>query len=328
MNRISVGRIGGWLAALLLLSWASARGDEEVQLRWKFTPDTDYEVELVQTVDQTVWLANQPYQTKASMQIDSRWQVKSVDENGRAEVEQSIDRVRTSMQALGQDISIDTKKPYKLAAPESKQMAEIYYEMIGPAATLHMDTRGAIHDVDLTGNLKGIVNRLAGTALAQNLNEESLKAMISNPIATNLLPAGPVQVGNAWDRESELDVPLLGKQQITMLCKYLGVEQTDGRVLHKIAFQVDYSQRRDETAKTLQFDIKRQKTEGTAWFDNEAGYMAEMRATTSMSAEMKIEGQSMQQDATSEVVMRMKPPVAAAASSTKDDGKASAAEKE
>src|SRR5262245_19917978 len=87
-------------AVLLVLSAASPLPAAK-DLRWKFQEGETLKFSLAQTIASQTSVEGKPVETKVDLLMELTWTVASVDPQGAAQIVQTLDRIKMTLEAPG-----------------------------------------------------------------------------------------------------------------------------------------------------------------------------------------------------------------------------------
>ncbi len=296
-----------FLNAIALASAAAeVRAAGEKTLRWKFTKGEKAQYQMTQEMVMVMSVAGQKIQTKMTQVIDANWFVESVDDDGTAEMTQTMERVRMKMGgAPGADIDYDSDAAEPPKGLVADMIVPVFKAMVKKPFQMKMSARGQVTDVKPP---EGMVEALKAPALAQMgdmFSDENLKQMMGG--SGLVFPVEPVKEGTAWQETMELKNAVIGTSKITKDYTYLGEEERDGRPLEKIDAKVETKFGGQENAQA-KVEITDQESEGTLLFDDQAGRLVDAKVTTKMKMKVTAMGMEILQDITTTVTNTWVPP--------------------
>ncbi len=180
-------RLASFVAAAACLSLISTVSQAEAPLRWKFTPGESFDYQMTQDMNMNID-AGQAGQlaTTAGQTMNMTWNVKSIDDQGHAVIEQKIDRIQMKMTAPGGqgfEYDTDSEEP---AVGVAAMVAPTMEAMTAGQFTFTLSPRGEVSDVKVSEELlAAIKNGPGGEAGAV----EQFKSMVSQVAFT--LPEKP-----------------------------------------------------------------------------------------------------------------------------------------
>lgn len=283
-------------AALFCVSGAvSARA--ETLLRFKFTPDTKLKYECRQTMNNDMVVEDKTMSSKVESTMELSQQVKSVDEEGKATVEVSINRVKMSMtMPMGQAIEYDSAAE-KQDEGMGKLMAEQFDKILNKPIEMKIDSLGTISDVKLPEGMA------AKDGVGALLGGDNMKQMLGGIS----FPKEAVTDGKTWTAASSMPaVPGMGKGSIEQTFKYLGGEKKDGAELAKIELSAVIDMKPQDGA-AVKMSLKDQETKGDILFDNNAGRIQSSTTKSKMSFDMEMMGKKMTNSVETTVEVKLMP---------------------
>jgi len=237
---------------LVVLAWFSfaTQGFSQQEFRWKFREGETRDMEMTQEI---VHEMNEK-RTETSQTMWLRWQIKKVDEQGTADVEQSVRRLK---------MSIDDKPVIDTDNPEPQEddtpIAARLRALMRVRFTAETTSRGEIVGVQFEPE---VLDRLRDQL---GLDEKTIQQTFAQE--TILFPIRPLDVGATWSSTTQSLIDGLGEISTTTTYQYVGDEKTERVTLSKFkitpAFQINESSRA----------LARQEGDSTLWFDRERGLM-------------------------------------------------------
>ncbi|HVC96719.1 MAG TPA: DUF6263 family protein [Pirellulales bacterium] len=271
-----------WQAALAVCAIfaTSARAEEARMLRWKFAKGETkrYVQEQEMVSEQTS--KGRSMKTTVKQTMDVTWRIKSVDEEGLAEITQTVDRVRMKVQRppeAGPSLAFDSDEKSG-ASPETREMAAHFQALLKHPIAMKIDAQGAVSDVEIPDSIK---EALEGPEPGSGGEEAFKETFTTNTIQ---FPAEPVKRGSSWKHATESKTPF-GKQKATTTYTYDGIENHEGQHLDKIDLKLALEVNEDDEAKARP-KIVSQKSEGVIYFDGEHGWLAMLHSTSKVQTEL------------------------------------------
>ena len=283
---LSVLRRAVIVAAIGCVVFISGRSHADELLRWKFTAGEAFDYEMKQDMNMNVD-AGQAGQmgTTAGQTMNMTWNVKSVDDQGVAVIEQKIARIRMKMTAPGgQGFEYDTssKDP---AVGIAAMVAPTMEAMTAGNFTFSMSPRGEVSDVKLSDDLLNAVKNGPG---GESGAVEQFKSMVSQ--VAFVLPENPAKTGETWTTKIAVSNPTGGNQSVETTYTYDGTREADGTT-----YAVIKPSMKMEIAKNpmMEMTMKDQKTDGEVLFDLKAGELHSMSINQNITMDMTAGGQTM-----------------------------------
>jgi hypothetical protein len=293
------------LAAMFAVAYApGARA--ETELRWKFKPDEVLNYVMTMDMAQDMKISNMNLQVKVVQQMDMTWKVTGVEADGTATLTQTIDRIRMDMNVPGQPaMKFDTASDEKV--PGAEMLKPVFDAMVGKPITLKVTPRGEITELKISEEMLAGIKKSVLSQMGGMFSEDGMKQMIGRGMLT--FPAEAVSKGASWDTSLETANSVIGKQVIEMRYVYEGPEERGGRPLDKIGADMTMKFEESPDAK-VKVNVKEQSSDGTIYFDNAGGHVAESNVTSKMALEIDAGGMTVLQDVTTLVNMKLAKPAA------------------
>jgi len=208
-------------------------------------------------------------------------------DDGTIILQNTIERVAGDMESQGVSVRFDS---------EDEDFDQLRMNPVIASLSATLDMRVQLHitpDGEVLGvpnmeeierSVEGVPDAAVKEGLKATLNEESLIAMNESNYA--MLPSGPVEIGDSWERLIEL--PFGGGQVVTMDLEGTleDVERPGGRRVAVIS--IDGEMRMESVTNGVRIKITESEMNGTMRFDIEGGFMR----TMTLESEMVFEGTS------------------------------------
>ncbi|HVU90289.1 MAG TPA: DUF6263 family protein [Pirellulales bacterium] len=271
------------IAASGILSAGTARGDNT--LRWKFKEGDTLNYVMDRETDMKIDLSGSLIEVKSGMIFDTSWKVKSVDADGTATIEQTVDRIQMKMDSpLGGGLDYDSKKPGSGTGQIWDMMGPMIESLVGGTFTLKATATGQVSDIKLPekvaehlakqqgggggggGGRRGGGGGLGG--MMGGLSENSIKEMITRSIVP--LPEKPVTPDVKWSQSFAEEMRGAGVKKTEVTYSTSEKTSAEGHEIQKIAAKSDIT---FEPAEQSQVDIEIEEQEGdmTIYFDVNTG---------------------------------------------------------
>jgi hypothetical protein len=263
------GLIGAAMFALLIGS-----AQAQTTLKYKFKEGEKLNYTMDQTQKQSINIIGMEIETTMTQNMEMSWNVKSV-KDGKAQMSQTIDRIRVKMESPFAPFEFDSKDGKEPEGPLGPLLGPLFAAMAGAEFTVTMDEQGEVSETKLSEKL--LETMKANPALQQfggGFTEDGLKNMISQS-GGSVLPKTSVKKGDTWDQKMELKQPPLGVMKLNNTYTYGGTEEKDGATLEKIDVKTEIKIEPLEDANAqIEIKVKSVETKGTMYFDNKAGRLA------------------------------------------------------
>ena len=296
-------RITGLLAVTALLTLlAPGAAHAQKLLRWKFQPGETVKFAMTQDMNQTLTMAGNapPITMTTTQQMDITWHVKSVDSPERISLTQTFDRAKIKTQSpQGVLMEYDTASG-KPAEGLAQMAVPMYDAIIGKEIRMVYTDRGVVTEMTLPPGMLEAINKTAGSGQGNLFSEDWMRQMAE----TVILPKDPVTPGQTWSHEFALQNTGTGAIKSTTTFRYEGTEKRNGKMVEKISLVSKFDIKGGDKA---EIGIKEQASEGTIYFDNEAGRSVEVLSKTRMKMDIEMMGQRMSQDMVLNAVVKFQP---------------------
>lgn len=287
------------LAAVVAVGLASSPSAQAAEpLRWKFKEGEVVRYTLVQKTETKMKAAGREGGSKVEQISDVRWTVKSVSAEGLAQMTQTIDRVRVTLDAQGQptfkfDSNTDPKDDPKDGGPIAEQLIPMFRALAGFECSLTMDASGKIDNVKIP---QETIDALRGSLLGQATNlftEEGMKNMISQ--SSLVFPAGAAatEPGKSWTDQAKVPVSNLGTIVTDKTYTVQGPSKENPKLTEITLASKMTIEPGDNPG--VHLDITNQKNEGHFLFDHAAGRIAESHVVADMTQVIMAGNQNLEQ---------------------------------
>lgn len=300
------------LAAMLTLAAMasvalSAPARAQVEFRWKYTEGERLTQTVVQETTMNMLVMDQVVSNKSRQTFSMEWLVKSVDDEGNGTVELRIGRIQLKIDMTGMSLEFDTAAEEKPAG-QAAMLADVLGKLVGIHYIVEMSPRGEVLSVELPEATKKAFQQIPGVEqMFGNLNADGIKQMMGQ---ANLLPAGPVAVGDTWRAEDEQDVPLFGRKKSSVDFTYEGTEEREEGTFDKISYEVHMNFGEAAPAGFPgKIEVRNEQFRGVIFFDRQKGRMHDSQMDFSMDMLMNINGQEAEQQVAGAVYITLAPTV-------------------
>ena len=286
----TIGAVRGGLisAAVLVLLAGPAQAQTTLKYKFKEGDKLNYTTEMTQK--QMMNIMGNEIETSTTQNMDMTWIVKAV-KDGKAEVSQTIDRIRMKIDSPFGGFDFDSKDGKEPEGPIGMIVGPVLNAMAGAEFTVTMTEQGDISDTKLSEKL---IEAIKSNPILQQMGgaftEEGLKNMMTQS-GGSILPKTAVKKGDTWDQKIELKQPPLGVMKLNSTYTYGGPEEKDGATLEKIDVKTEITIEPIEDA-AAQFEIKVKSADmkGTMYFDNKAGRLVVSTINQKMNMEINAMG--------------------------------------
>lgn len=284
------------LLGVVVSTSAALQGD--TLLRWKFSQGEKLHVVVQQKTALETTAGPKPRKMTVNTTMEMDWLVDSVDEQGTADMTQTITRLKMRMETLGAaPVEFDT------ASTEQPEGAARYFEaasrLVGLELNVVMNARGEIESVELSDEARKLLDdALAGTTLPSLFSSEGLQETLKQTAA--VLPAQPVSPSDTWEVSSAAKLPLGSVRQQTTYT-FEGPRERDGRMLDAIRLNSKLQLGPPPSDEAPAATIAEQEHTGTLWFDVEAGRFVSSDVDQRLVTESLYRGTKIRVSATTEL---------------------------
>lgn len=311
-----LSRVRYWLPAALtavvvvVASAAAARAEQA--LAWKFKVGDKAQYVLVQESNILIDANGVEFDVEMNQTLDLTWTVKSVADDGTAELVQTVDRVIMKMATpFTGEFSYDSASGQDGEGQVWEMMGPLIKGMVGAEFTMKVTPAGEVTDIELPqglgralrgGGRGGRGGGFSAMMMGGGFSEESIKEIIQRSFV--LLPSGAAADGAQWSQTFVANMGPLGKQTTAIQYTLEGCDEATGLV--RIGSTTELSMEAPENA---DFDIVMELTEqdgkGFVLFDAEAGRAVESRHEQSLVIEGEFQGNEIIQERESRTTVKL-----------------------
>ena len=286
----------------------AAAAQAESQILWKFTPGTKAYYRIVQDSDVNIEGGPQKFKMKTSQTVDMTWDVASVDEQGTADMTQTIDRVQIRMTGGPAGTIEYDSDAEEIPEGPSGGVAVFYENFVNQPIRLKMDTTGKISDIVLPEKLARQIKNASASPGGAALSEDGVKQMLGAGMVQ--FAKKPVAKGDHWQLSRTVNIPPAGKQDQTASYEYLGPVERNGQTLEKVGLTIKIEIPGEEGAPKV--EIEEQQSSGAFEFDLKAGRIADLKLDSILKSKFTFNGTTFSQDGKSSIKIKpLAPPKAA-----------------
>ena len=288
----------------LLVTGAVASAHAQERLRWKFEEGETTRYQIVQDMDIKMSVGGQNIDSKMTQTMEMGWAVESVASDGTAKLKQKISRVQVTMTSPLFNVEYDSSKDEQPADPVGGQLAKVFGAMVGKDFTMTMTPRGEIKNVTIPEELEQALEGAGGGVPGGGgFNADSLKQLASQSGVE--FPEEPVGRGENWSGKTEAKLPF-GTMKLDNQFTYQGTERRGGQSLQKIGVKPKISIEPDPNAQ-VQMKVKSQDANGTIYFNNEEGRIAESTMKQNLDMDLNAGGMAITQSIAQTMTMKLLP---------------------
>ncbi|MDR3639389.1 MAG: DUF6263 family protein [Isosphaeraceae bacterium] len=271
---------GALVLAILLFSTPAAPA---ATLRWKLKPGDAFHYLMEQnTVTVPKRNGMELGKITQSFTVDLTRTVKTVADDGSAEMTQRFDRVRMKYDAGLVKVEYDSsKEPDPTTAP----LVGALKAMVGAEFSFKMSSRGEMSDVRVPDSvLKAFREAGSRGGAADQFSEEGFKKSL---VETSVIfPSEDLGPGRSWSRQMKIRTPEGPQVVQTRTYTYEGPDDKAGKGVEKIGISSKVDLQADPSTPEKP-ELKSQDCKGALYFDNSAGRM--VSSTVSEKSESAVE---------------------------------------
>ncbi len=274
----------GWMV-LVALGGPAATAVPAATLRWKLKPGETLRYVMEQMTETSDKAGAQESKVTLSQTINWGWAVKEVGPDGVADLNLTIDRIRTKIASpigvFAYD-SDDKQEPQGLIAAG---LVPFLKALVGAPFTVKMSPQGELSDVKIPERLLQAIREAgpAGGGGANIFSEEGLRSMITE--VSLALPKEDLGKGKSWTRRIKIPSPF-GDTTVEKVYTYQGPDPSAGPDVERIDLETKVET--PPPPEGAAFKINALERKGTFFFDNAAGRLARSQLAETMEAVLTI----------------------------------------
>lgn len=296
--RMLPGSAWRWgVVGLLVLACMGESYAGAATLRWKFQPGETLHYVMDQKTITAVKGGPQDIKSTMSQTIDMEWAVKEVGADGQASLTQTITRVRTKIESgLIAAFEFDSNEAKDPEGPIAANLAPLLRALVGAEFAFKMTPEGELTDIKVPAKVLDALKK-SGTLGGNTgmFSEEGMKNMVRE--SSLALPKEELEKGKSWTRQTKIPMPPLGTMTLDKNYTYQGPETKDGKNLERInlATKVDIQL---TPANNIEMKVQSQEGQGSFFFDNASGRVAESNVSEKIEMVFKIKVADQEQEMT------------------------------
>ncbi|MBU6175133.1 MAG: hypothetical protein KGQ60_15090 [Planctomycetes bacterium] len=230
------------------------------EFSWKFQPDETVQVVMDQRTEMAVV---GKAGTKAAVQqtVELHWKVLGVDREGTTDLKQSVQRITIRGERASERFAMDSETvQIEKLSPWAKTFWSEVHPLVGRSWTLRVKPSG-----EVLPNSKETAREPEFKLIS---NSSSMPEPLERWSTVGLrFPQNGVHVGEPWNEVSVQIVGEATKIRLLTTYQYLGEEEFEGRLLHRIKTTTSFRLLGDSP----NVKLKKQDAMGSIWFDSKTG---------------------------------------------------------
>lgn len=291
-----------WGALTLAILIGATPAAPAATLRWKLKPgDVFHYVMEQKTITNLKRNGADLGKITQSFTVDLTRTVKSVADDGSAEMTQRFDRVRMNYDAGPIKVNYDSAKE---PDPATAQLVAALKAMVGAEFSFKMSARGEMSDVRVPESVSKAF-REAGSrgGSADQFSEEGFKKSLIETSVT--FPAEDLNQGQSWSRQLKIAAPDGGQIVQTRTYTYEGPDAQEAGadkigITSKIELQAD-------PASNQKTELKTQDCKGSLFFDSKGGRMVSSTVSEKTETSIKVMDAKIDQFVDQNTTMKLAP---------------------
>jgi Family of unknown function (DUF6263) len=294
------------LVMIALVAGGTTARAEAPTLRWKFSQGEvlHYQMDQKTVTELKIAAQNQDIKTTVTQIVETTWTVLSVDASGTAEMSQSIDRLRSKVEANFGTFEFDSKADKQPEGLVAGAMVPVLKAMIGQKFRYKISPQGELSDIQVPESLLKTLKETGPAAGPGMFSEDGLKNMIKE--SSLILPKESLD--KPWTRQKKVPMPPIGSLVLDTTHKYEGTENDQVKVVSETKASVEV-----DPANKIDAKIASQEGKGAFYFDAKAGRVARSTVTQKVEMVVSMGTNKVSQSTNSETEMKLVPGGAATA---------------
>ena len=200
-------------------------------------------------------------QTQQLQTTNISWLVKDISPEGLSTIEQTIHRVQLELKSSVGNFVVDTNNNQPLTGL-GEVMAKGIRPLAGSRFLVKTKSDGEVAEVIIPEDVVKKLNEGSGALSAAGLKEIASNGSLK-------FPTKPIDVGENWSAQYEMDMPPFGKLIVNTTYQYLGEENVAGKVLDRI--KATTAVKVADAISNSGLKLTSQESGGMVWFDNSRG---------------------------------------------------------
>ncbi len=276
---------------LIALITASAQDPsaKDFDLRWRGKAGDVLRLRL--SMSQTFENSMVPQAVESETTFVFHQRVKSVSPEGIGTMELDYEAVR--MRLTGpMSTSYDSTLEGDAAGQNDSEMAALFGPLLAASIELEIEPSGRIRELRgleqaLQDAFDNLENDQMREAFKQMFGEESLRRMVE----LQVFPDKPVAVGDTWQRDMDMKVPMLGTMRFDFDNEFRGVERHNGTDCARVDVggTIELDSSGADFPVPMEASMADSDVSGTMFFDLENGFLVESEMTNALDLEMSFE---------------------------------------
>jgi hypothetical protein len=285
------------IAVACLALFGSQTAQAQVKLQYKFPEGKTLTYRTNSNSFQTISLMGMEIQSRENKTVVLTQAIGKRREDSSLPVEVKVRSLRADLGFHGGTrLTYDSTKPdARIDNPEFVPLIDLYKLESAVAYTVVLDGRGKVKAIEGTEPLQAKsagFDAIAREQIRSRIEPDRLKAQFEQE--HHNLPDDAARPGDSWERTEVLD---FGGQALSFRKKYeyAGTEKRGGKTLDKITCKVLEAKclpdsKAASPLRVTKSDLKVDSSEGTVFFDRDAGCLVESRERTKVQGTMTFSG--------------------------------------
>lgn len=270
MRKSGFSAWGSWLLILVGLAGSGVDSARAETLRWKFKQGES----LHWTMDMKEVFSEvqdeRESKTTISQATEMSWTVKSVADDGSAELILKIDRVVAKNRTPYGNFEFDSSAKKAPANPTEATMQEVIKAVVGAPFSCKISATGELSDVRVPEQVTKIFTEDKKSAPEGNngMSVDTFKQMFTS--MSKPLPKEDVSPGKTWSRKVKFPTPPAGTLTIDTTFRFVGPDAQAGPNIVRIDLDSKFSPELPPNSE-VKVSVKSQEGKGIILFDTAAG---------------------------------------------------------
>lgn len=297
---IELARKSPIVQALILVACLAPASiaQKPTEFRYKFQEGQTFPYLLKQSTESVVSINGQTIEQKLEQTFDVTWKVKKVRDDGSAEIAQTFDRVRFTLDSLLGQMSFDTKDGKEAEGPLA-QIGAIFRDLVGGEGSIRVTPLGEVVDVKLPAKASEALKNVPALPGGQRmLSEETFQTIFSQAMV--IFPEKPAAT---WTSKREIGQPPVGTMVLDTTYTHAGPDaQSKGLDRVDAKIKLDYKFNADLP---VTIKLKKQDVSGTSLFDRAKGQLVNSTLNQKIDLSIDAMGSDLDQETKTTVTMSL-----------------------
>ncbi len=285
-------RSASLVAVLVTAAPAPSVLQEGVELRWRGQAGDVLRLRMTMTQTIENSLVSQAFESESAFVF--RQEVKEVSPEGTGSLDLEYEAIRMEAGAPGTTMDYDSTRKGEEAKKNDSTLAAMFKPILEATVHMKIEPSGRVSEIrglkETMDEAFGGMEELApgmGDMFKQMFSEDALRQMVE----VNVFPEKKLAPGERWERNLEIDVPMLGTMTIAFENEFEGIEKKDGTDCARIALsgEIELEAGTVDTPVPMEVSLTDSDISGTMYFALDNGFLMGSTVQTAMDLDMSLQ---------------------------------------